>query len=169
MTARQSTASRADFARHIEGAGMIKHLLANPHYLSGAILAKVLTALGTLVWSALVIWKSDALSSPAYNMMLSLAPEDLYGWLLGTLSLCLLWRLWCWSPPTFAGLASYFVIMCFWSYVFMTLLFFNEQRVYPTGLAGAFVIFILAVCAFGANPIKPAIVAEGSPDADSAI
>lgn len=124
----------------------------HPYQYSGAVIAKIAVCMATLVWAGLVLTYPNATASnPNYAHMLMIVPnEDVWAAVLGTVAAMLLLRVVLCRRPHRIGVAGYFILGLFWTYLWLGLLL--SPKVWPTGTAAGAVVMVLALYAFIANP-----------------
>lgn len=131
---------------------MINRLFANPYFYSGAILAKLLTCIGTIVWAAVVLSRANALSTPAYADMVSAMPEDVWAGGAMAIACALMARLFIHSKPTWFGTLGWLVLMLLWLYAWASMILFYQTSAFPNGFSGCTVMMVCAVSSFVTNP-----------------
>lgn len=124
----------------------------HPYQYSGAVIAKITVCVATLVWAGLVLrYPNATANNPNYAHMLMIVPnEDVWAAVLGTVSAMLLLRVVLCRRPHRIGVAGYFILGLFWTYLWLGLLL--SPKVWPTGTAAGTVVMVLALYAFIANP-----------------
>ena len=131
---------------------LIDRIFHHPYQYSGAVIAKLSVCVATLTWAALVLYYPNAtISNPNYSHMLRIIPnEDVWAYTLLIIAGLLLFRILLCRPPHRVGVAGYFALGLFWTYLWLGLVF--APRVWPTGTAASTVVVVLALYAFIANP-----------------
>ena len=127
-------------------------IFRHPYQYSGAVIAKLSVCLATIVWAAMVIVYPNATgANPNYAHMLRIVPdEDVWAVGLGVIAALLVIRILICARPHRIGVAGYFVLGLFWTYLWFGLLF--APRPWPTGAAAGTVVMVLSLYAFIANP-----------------
>lgn len=126
--------------------------LRHPFYKPTVVLARGCVNLATLIWSAVVIWKPDALvdAGAAYAWVVDYVPEDLIAWALGCVAFSQMgWLLLC-LPPIRFGSVGYGLLAFAWAFVWLSILL--GVHIHPTGAACVPVVVGLAFYGFISNP-----------------
>lgn len=127
-------------------------VLHHKHHRCGAVVARLAVNFATLIWSVVVLVKPNALAPTAYGPMLTrFASEDLYAIAFGTLSICMLYRIFRQSPPNPIGILAYGALLLAWGFVWAAIVFVADP-LQPTATATVSTIFVLAFYGFVANP-----------------
>lgn len=128
------------------------HMMRNPHYYSGAIVARASTYFATLVWGVYVSYDSidgiiDGAEIPPYPLMVTILP--IWGWGLIAVAAAgvQLARLIAYSKPSFAGTIINALHCFFWVFVAISRIGYSGP-----GTACIVVIAVLSLSAFISSP-----------------
>jgi len=125
-------------------------IFRNPYHYCGTLIARVCVCAATILWSVIVLLRTDALLPTSYGCLLTgWVHEDVYGWALLLIAGMLLWRIFRQSPPHWVGIVGYGILMCSW--LFVTAVLWLTRPMQPTSTAWVTVGAALAVFAFIAN------------------
>lgn len=133
----------------------MKSLFHNPYHYSASVMAKLMTVIGTTLWSVATLLRDpspEVCALPMYRFATAWVDEDV--WASITLVFCAisLIRLVRHSPPKWYGGVVYFWFMCFWIYIAIAALFSYQSY----DFSGARVVVALLACyAFVTNPKRP--------------
>lgn len=131
---------------------MIARILANPHYLTGSKVCKLLANLGTAIWAIGVLVKKDALAATAYSQVSTYIHEDIIAGILMFISAFQMLCLWAhWRPVWFGATGGYFVFVMWWGWV-LSMILIGPGSAQPTALMGASLVFLLSLYAFVSWP-----------------
>lgn len=131
----------------------LSNALHNPHLLAGAVVIRFAVNLATILWAAVVLIKTDALTSFAgYYWMLQIASENTWALALCATALYQMYRLLARSRPHKYS-PGYALISLFWMYVWWSIVV-NPGPLWPAAFACVTTISVLALWAFISNPIK---------------
>lgn len=134
----------------------LRSLLENPYHYSGAVLARVTVCIATMLWSAIVLVKQDALAQWLGAALFSLAqyenPIAAGFFMVAGVGL---YRIIYQSKPIRVGACIYGLMALLWSYTFITLIlavYTGETTLRPGQVSAIFVVTVLALFAFITNP-----------------
>lgn len=127
-------------------------MVRNPHVYAGAVVAKVSTCVGSLIWGVLVVLFPAATSSNVnYEHMLHLIPnEDVWGAGVAGLAVGVLWRLITCKPPMKFGFVAHGLLALFWTYLWWGLVM--GDKLWPAGVSAGTVLMLLSLYGFVSNP-----------------
>lgn len=128
--------------------------LHNPYHYSVAVICRLAVCLATVLWSAIIMFEADDLSIiryPAHALLGSLFP--LRAWAIGGLvaSVPAILAQLSYSAPRWVGAIAYASQMFFWSYLSFSI-FANQRPIPPGAAACVFVVAVMSIYAFVANP-----------------
>jgi hypothetical protein len=126
-------------------------VFTNPYFYSSTVLAKICVNLATLIWSAIVLYKPNALATTSYGYVLDWFNEDVVAMLYMAVSLAHFVCLLAHGRPRWYSYLGYFAMMLGWGAVWMAVLM-HTGPIQPTSLSASTVIFFLSVYAFIAMP-----------------
>ena len=136
--------------------GLLAYLLENPYQYSGQVIAKLSVNVATMIWSAVVFIKPDALARwPASFLVSNAVHENTLAAGLFVLSFIAAIRILFKSAPLRLGACVYGVFLLLWLYTWMTLIVAVTNGITaarPGQLAGVTVLVALAAFAFVSNP-----------------
>lgn len=134
----------------------MRHLLHNPHYYSGAIVARLSTAAASVLWAVVTIAVGDALRAwPITRGLMGDAIENTMAWVLLAVALTSLYRIATQATPFSLGWLIYGYMAIIWIYSAVTLYVAVYTGIIPPrpGQIGAVTVMaILALYGFVANP-----------------
>lgn len=130
----------------------MRRLLDNPHHYAGAIVARVIVNVATIIWSVVVLAESNALAVTPYGrIMTAYVREDIWAAAFLALACALLWRVVAQCKPHPLGAVGYLAILALWAFVDVVLLLV-QRPLYPTSISWVTAGCVAALWAFIANP-----------------
>lgn len=137
---------------------IFSRLFENPYQYSGQVLAKLCVNMATMIWSAVVVYKTDALIQwPGSASIFLWFHEDALAVVLFLLAFFASLRLVFRSAPLSIGSCVYGVFLLLWLYTLATLMVAISTgltAMRPGQIAGVTLVTSLAMFAFIANPKK---------------
>ena len=131
---------------------LFERLVNNPRIYAGAVVAKVSTCVGSLIWGTLVIlFPGATTSNKNYEHLLRVVPnEDVWGVVVMSLAAGILWRLVKCKPPLKYGFVAHGLLSLFWTYLWWGLVM--GDKLWPAGISAGSVLMLLSIYAFVSNP-----------------
>lgn len=133
----------------------LARILDNPYQYSGQVISKLCVSVATLIWSCIVLYKSDALAAWAGAKLLDeWIDEDALAFVLLVFSVGSIWRLFRHSAPLVVGSCVYGVFLILWLYTWATLVLAITSGITalrPGQFAGVTIVTALAMFAFISN------------------
>ena len=100
----------------------IRGVFSNPYHYTGAIMARIAVCIATIVWSVIVLIKSDALVRwPGASWVTQYIGEDSLAWGVLVLALLGLYRVVYQAKPVRLGACIYCSMALLWVYTFASL------------------------------------------------
>lgn len=132
----------------------IEEMLANPHYRSGAIVARFCTYMATWIWGIYAYVDSrdgvvDGASVPPYQIMLEIMPLWVWTSIAASLATVQLIRLYRHATPRWFGTVINALFAFFWLFVAVSRVSYSGP-----GTACIAVVAWMALCAFVSNPLR---------------
>jgi len=131
---------------------LLERVFHNPYHYSATLLAKLSVNIATILWSVVVLLKTDALGPfYSYRVLISVMDEDYWAILMLTISSTLFYRLIRCYPPRRVGAIGYVLIGGLWSNIWWGIVI-QPGPFWPAAFGSVTVILVLALFAFIANP-----------------
>lgn len=124
----------------------LDHILRNPYYRTGAVLAKQATNGSTLFWAMLVLIYDNAIGRTGYSEVVAYVHEDAIAAFLGVISLAqLVWLAAKWKPVIWGSFG--YAVQCGWWFLVCALVA-QQHPPHVTALTGTSLMATLAAFAF---------------------
>lgn len=127
----------------------LMRLFRNPWHLSGTVFAMLMTNSATLIWSSIVLWKTDALiaSGSRYSFVVGYINENLLAAIVGTIALLNIVCLVRHERPSWLRNFGYGVLSLCWGFVFFSNVV-GEGPIFATATATSGPMAFAALYAF---------------------